>query len=119
LFIDEYNEKETFPTFDDLVKNNELSEALAETISSPHELSENWEEKHRIYTDTEEKDLRRTIFDPLMRLKLHKVKTMISEVDQAMKIATSEEEITKHQQEKIMLNGVKMQLSDFFGSTII
>ncbi|MGB6035311.1 MAG: DNA primase [Cryomorphaceae bacterium] len=119
LFIDEYNEKESFPSFDDLVKNNELSEALAETISSPHELSENWEEKHRIYTDTEDKDLRRTIFDPLMRLKLHKVKTMISEVDDAMKVATSEEDITKHQQEKIMLNSMKMQLSEFFGSTII
>jgi DNA primase len=119
LFVDEYNEHEKFPTFDELIKNHELSQALAETISTPHELSENWEEKHHIYTDTEEKDLRRTIFDPLMRLKLHKVKSMISTVDKALKEASTEEEIMKYQQEKVMLNRMKMQLSDFFGSVII
>ena len=119
LFIDEFNEKESFPTFDQLIKNNDLSQALAETISTPHELSENWEEKHRIYTETEEKDLRRTIFDPLMRLKLYKVRSMISEVDNAIKTATNEEEVTMHQREKIVLDRMKMQLSDFFGSTII
>lgn len=119
LFIDEFNAHERFPSFNELVKNTDLSEALAETISTPYELSENWQEKHRIYTDTEEKDLRRTIFDPLMRLKLHKVKNMIKEVDKSIKKADNEEEATLYLKEKIMLDRMKMELSDFFGSTII
>jgi len=69
-FRNHFNEEGSFPTTEKLVRNAELSEAIAAMISSPYELSENWAEKHRIYTDTEETDLRRTVFDPLMRLKI-------------------------------------------------
>ncbi|MCZ4407871.1 DNA primase [Cryomorphaceae bacterium 1068] len=114
-----FKEVGSFPTTEKLVRNAELSEAIAAMISSPYELSENWADKHRIYTDSEEKDLRRTVFDPLMRLKLSKIKTLMREVEQAIKSAESEEELNLHLQEKIKLDQMKIQLSDFFGSTII
>ncbi len=118
-FRNHFNEEGSFPSTEKLVRNAELSEAIAAMISSPYELSENWAEKHRIYTDTEETDLRRTVFDPLMRLKLSKIKTMMREVENSIKSAESEEELNLYMQEKIKLDQMKMQLSDFFGSAII
>ncbi|MFT5903546.1 MAG: hypothetical protein ACI9O2_000398, partial [Flammeovirgaceae bacterium] len=118
-FRTHFDEEGSFPSTEKLVRSADLSEAVAAMISSPYELSENWAEKHRIYTDTEEVDLRRTVFDPLMRLKLSKIKTLIHEVDEAIKNAESEEELNLHLQEKIKLGHMKVQLSDFFGSTII
>lgn len=118
-FRTHFDEEGSFPSTEKLVRSADLSEAIAAMISSPYELSENWAEKHRIYTDTEEVDLRRTVFDPLMRLKLSKIKTLIHEVDEAIKNAESEEELNLHLQEKIKLGHMKVQLSDFFGSTII
>ncbi len=118
-FRSHFKEEGSFPTTEKLVRSAELSEAIAAMISSPYELSENWADKHRIYTDSEEKDLRRTVFDPLMRLKLSKIKTLMREVEEAIKSAENEEELNLHMQEKIKLDQMKIQLSDFFGSAII
>ena len=118
-FRTHFNEEGRFPSTEKMVRNAELSEAIAAMISSPYELSENWADKHRIYTDTEEKDLRRTVFDPLMRLKLNKVRTSMHEVVEAIKNAESEEELNLYMQEKIKLDNMKVQLSVFFGSAII
>ena len=41
------------------------------------------------------------------------------EVEEAIKTAESEEELNLHMQEKIKLDHMKVQLSDFFGSAII
>jgi len=41
------------------------------------------------------------------------------EVDNAIKTAESEEELNLYMQEKIKLDQMKMQLSNFFGSAII
>jgi hypothetical protein len=54
-----------------------------------------------------------------MRLKLFKIKTQMKNVEDAIKNAESEEELHLHMQEKIKLDSIKVQLSDFFGSAII
>jgi len=97
----------------------ELSKEIAGMISSPYELSENWSIQHHIYTDTEETDLKRTVFDPLMRLKLNRVKMMMDNLEYALQKASDEQEINNLLKEKMNLDRMKLQLSEFFGSTII
>jgi DNA primase len=118
-FRKKFEEEEAFPTVSELIKDPELSEAVAEMITSPYELSRNWSEKHNIYTDTEETDLKRTVIDPLMRLKLNRIKTMSKEVDNSIKSASSEDELNLHLQQKIRLDDMKIEVSKFFGTSII
>jgi len=119
IYKSHFSQNGSFPNSDYLVRNPELSESIAAMITTPYELSENWADRHRIYTDTEETDLLRTVSDPLMRLKLNKVKTMMREVENAIKQTEDEDELHLHLQEKIKLDQMKVTLSEFFGSTII
>jgi len=119
LFRKKFEEEGEFPSTDELIRDAELSQAVAAMIANPYELSENWESKHRIYTETEEHDLKRTVFDPLMRLKLSRIKTLTKEVEVALKSADSEEELTLHLREKMKLDHMKSEVSKFFGSSII
>ena len=118
-FRHNFEEQGEFPSTDELIRNAEFSEAIAAMIADPYELSENWEAKHKIYTDTEEKDLKRTVFDPLMRLKLNRIKLMMRDVEEAIKSAENEEELNLHLKEKIRLDHMKMEVTKFFGSSII
>ena len=59
------------------------------------------------------------MFDPLMRLKLIHVKSMMEKLEKAIKSAENEEDLTRLLQEKIKLHVMKMKISKFFGSTII
>ncbi len=121
VFKSSFEESGNFPdaTFFAKNPNQELTEAMAGLIATPYELSINWSEKHRIYTDTEEQNLKRTAFDPLMRLKLWRVRKLIQQVDASLKTNQDEEELTKLLQEKIRLDKLKSEVSSFFGSTII
>jgi len=110
-----------FPETDFFIKNPdpEFSKAVASLITNPYELSENWAVKHQIFTETEDLNLKRTVFDPLMRLKLMRIKELMKKLDSSLKIADTEEEIMLLQKEKIRLDKKKSEVSDFFGSTII
>lgn len=119
LFRKRFEEEGAFPLMEELIRDPELSEAVAAMIANPYELSENWASKHKIYTDTEDQDLRRTVFDPLMRLKLSRIKSMTKKLEKAIKTADTEEELTLHLREKIKLDHMKSEVSKFFGSSII
>lgn len=114
-------ESEDIPDASVFVKHPDprLSEAVASLISSPHELSENWFNAHRIVTTREDEDLKRTTLDPLMRLKLNKVRMMIGEIEKQLKDASEETDVMILLQEKVKLDQKKMQISGFFGSTIL
>jgi len=116
-----FEENESFPDTNYFVTDPDhtFSEAIADMIASPHELSENWAEQHKIYTTSESQNLRQAVFDPLMRLKLSHVKSMMEKLEKAIKSAENEEELTRLLQEKIKLDVMKMKISKFFGSTII
>lgn len=112
---------ETFPAFEYFIKNPdpELSEIIASLVSTPYELSENWALQHRIYTETEDLNLKRAVFDPLMRLKLTRIKKLIHTVEESIKTTDDQESLTLLIQEKMALDRKKSEVSDFFGSAII
>jgi DNA primase len=112
---------DTFPAFEYFIKNPdpELSEIIASLVSTPYELSENWALQHRIYTETEDLNLKRAVFDPLMRLKLTRIKKLIHTVEESIKTTDDQESLTLLIQEKMALDRKKSEVSDFFGSAII
>lgn len=116
-----FEETGSFPETSFFVNHSDpsYSQAIASMISSPYELSHNWEEKHRIYTHTEDQDLRRTVFDPLMRLKLNRVKSMMDTLEKALKETINEDEVMLLLKEKVKLNRMKVEICKFFGSSII
>ncbi len=108
-----------FPELELFLRDPELNQAVADMISEPYQLSENWAVKHRIYTESEEDDLRRTVFDPLMRFKLRKVKEMMSETEEAIKTASEPREINDLLRGKMALDRMKSEVCAFFGTTIL
>ncbi len=112
-------EKGEFPAMDLFLRDPELNTLVADLISEPHQLSENWEAKHRIFTESEEDDLKRTVFDPLMRFKLKKVIEMMSHTHEAIKTATEPEELDLLLREKVALDNIKSELAAFFDTTIL
>jgi len=118
-FIEHYEEHESSPGIDKFISDPEISQEIAGMITTQHELSENWEVKHKIFTTTEEDDMRRTVFDPLMRLKLMHVKKVMSELDEQLKSVQDEEKMLEILQEKMKIDRMKRELTNFFGSAII
>ncbi len=119
LFRTGFEENGQYPDTNELVREADLNEIIAALITNPYELSDNWAERHKIYTHTEEHDLRRTVLDPLMRLKLNKIKSRMKYLDTAIRQAENEEELHLHLREKVKLDKMKIRVSDFFGSSII
>ena len=123
--IDEFHsyfeENEQFPDALYFVNNPDpsFSETIAGMIASPYELSENWEIQHKIYTISEKENLRKAVFDPLMHLKQSHVTQMREKLEEAIKAAANEEEETLLLREKIKLDGMKMEVGKYFGTTII
>ncbi len=120
-FKTNFEESGEFPDTSYFVNNSnpEFSEAIASMVSSPYELSENWAEQHKIYTDTEDQNLKRAVFDPLMRLKLNRIKRMMKNVEVELKEEQNEDRINELLKEKMKLNLMKIEVTKFFGSTII
>ncbi len=120
-FKTNFEESGEFPDTSYFVNNSnpEFSEAIASMVTSPYELSENWADQHKIYTDTEDQNLKRAVFDPLMRLKLNRIKRMMKNVEVELKEEQNEERINELLKEKMKLNLMKIEVTKFFGSTII
>ena len=115
----QFAENGIFPDMEIFLRDPELNQAVADMISEPYQLSENWAVKHRIYTESEEDDLRRTVFDPLMRFKLRRVKELMSEAENAIKTASDPIEINDLLREKMALDRMKSEVCAFFGTTIL
>ncbi len=118
-FLEHFEEHESSPAIDQFISDPEISQEIAGMITTQHELSENWAAKHKIFTTTEEDDMKRTVFDPLMRLKLMHVKKVMSELDEQLKTVTEEEKMHQILQEKMKIDRMKRELTNFFGSAII
>lgn len=118
-FRQKYEADGSFPEAEDFVKDPDLNTVVANLISSPYELSDNWATQHRIFTESEDEDLKKLALDPLMRIKLRKVMQMIKDLEVQIKACDQEEELLLLLGEKIRLNKVKSHLSNFFGSAIL
>jgi len=79
-------------------------------IASPYQLSENWEKKHHIYTDTEEKRLSYFADWYLDNFKSRKILKMIKENAEKIKKA-SEEELNELLEKHKKLNQIKSTLA--------
>ncbi len=75
-------------------EDEKISNLAIELMSSPHELSKNWEVKHRIQVTSEEDKLNIAVTTSVLSYKLRKVEQMITE---------NREEIKKEENEKNML----------------
>ena len=118
-FKNYFEENETSPSIDQFISDPEISQEIAGMITTQHELSENWAVKHKIFTTTEEDNMKRTVFDPLMRLKLMHVKKVMTEIDEQLKTVEEEEKMHEILQEKMKIDRMKKELTHFFGSAII
>ncbi len=120
-FRTHFEEHDRFPETSYFVNDPDpaYSQAIAGMVTSPYELSLNWASQHRIFTDTEDQNLRRTVFDPLMRLKLSRIKLLTLKVENAIKIAEDDAQLDTLLREKMKLDKMKSRVSEFFGSTII
>ncbi len=119
VFRERFEAQGSFPDVNYFVNDHELSPLVAELISEPYELSENWEAKYHIYTESEEENLKQTAFDPLMRLKLKRVMHMISELELKIKDCSEVDELHLLLLEKIRLDRLKVHLSSYFGTAIL
>ena len=99
-------------------ENKEISELAAQLILNKETLSQNWETMHRIYTETEEHDLKSTVLKPIYKLKQKKIQQMTNDLMEKLKISTPDEE-TELQIQKKQFDDIRMQITAYFGSTII
>ncbi len=103
-------------------KDESLHDAVLTIISSPYQLSENWEKKFEIFvpgkTDTYKKDVESS----LHRFKIKLLDRMIRENAHEIKTAEqnkNEEALLQHLQIKNELNNLKSQLAKAIGTVVI
>lgn len=99
--------------------DQDLAQLSAELLSFPYTVSENWTLRHNIYPENEDMNLGKAVKDCIYRLKLRHVMVMIHSIEEELKQCRENERIDELFQEKQRLDHVKMQLSRYFGSTIL
>jgi len=70
----------------------QLRSISADLLSSPYELSENWEKK-RIYVTTESHKLKQLVDSCLLSFKIKKIEVSMAEIQQKLKSTTDEEDL--------------------------
>lgn len=112
---DEFPEEEYFTRHDD----PEISSMSAELLTSKYDVSENWEIRHGILSEPEEKIVQTTVRDTIYRLKLYCIRRWIYEVGEELKKEDiNEEEIDLLFKRKMKLDKAKQHISHYFGTTI-
>lgn len=93
-FYTKFIEEGYTPPASDLLKTEdmELQQTVTNLISSQYELSENWADKHRIYTKSELDQLDKKVFNSLISFKQKKVEQMILKLQEHLKTMESEEQ---------------------------
>jgi DNA primase len=81
---------QTFPNQSIFVNHPDktVSHLVIDLLSSPHTLSKNWENRHRIYVNLHENDLKKHVLDVVYSLKLRKLEIMIDQNRRQMKEET-------------------------------
>ena len=88
-------------------------------ISSPYQLSENWEKAHQIFVPLEESILKQSVLSALYTLKLKKVMKMIRDTQEKMKTAVSNEELDDLLNHNKRLKSVENNLAKLKGIVIL
>jgi DNA primase len=101
-------------------ENQKVSQTTSDLMTSPYELSHNWEIKHNIYTEIEERNLTKAAKDSVYRLKLVKITRLIHQITKDLEMHKDDEaKIIELLESKKILDAAKMKLAKYFGSVII
>ncbi len=109
-FTSYFESNGSFPHIDNFSKDVELSKVVADVIGSPHELSENWADKHRIFTELEADNPQKMAEKVVCTYKLVLVNTAMGLVDEKLKDSVEEAEMLSLLTEKMKLKKIQNQL---------
>lgn len=102
---------------DESVRNMALT-----LLSSPYQLSENWEKKHEIYVTDKAENYKKDTESSLHRFKIKIIDRLIRENANHIKTAEqnkNEEQLIQHLQMKKQLNDLKSQLAAVTGTVVV
>jgi len=112
--------KETLPQATDFTQHHDqqISGESSAILISPYSLSDNWQ-RHFIYPETEDMQLRKAVKDCVFRLKLKRIQRIIIDLTQELEAAVNDhDKYDALLQEKIMLDKARAEISRYFGTVI-
>jgi DNA primase len=112
--------KETLPQATDFTQHHDqqISGESSAILISPYSLSDNWQ-RHFIYPETEDMQLRKAAKDCVFRLKLKRIQRIIIDLTQELEAAVHDhDKYDALLQEKIMLDKARAEISRYFGTVI-
>ncbi len=74
-------------------ESENIRKLAIDLLTTPYSLSDNWEERHRIYVKKENENLRENVYRVLYAFKLKKLEKMIGENQEKIKKADNDEEL--------------------------
>lgn len=96
-----------------------ISRTAINLLTSPYELSENWEKKHGIFITDALIRFKEQVFDIINSYKLSHIMKMLDQTTEELKAASSEQQVNDLLQRHIRLTQLKGELSKLLGITII
>lgn len=100
-----------------LTYDSEIKKEIIDMVTQKHEMSPNWEKKHRIFTNKEVDDLSKTVYSSVLRLKRKVVKNLLNEAMVKMKDA-KEDEIASLQTVYLELKNFQIDIDKQLGTVI-
>ena len=109
--------EEKIPSHQDFINNSDksISQLSINIFSKKNELSPNWADRHKIFTVTEKMQLKKAITDALYAFKKSKLKKLIIENQEKLKIESSEDVINQLLQEQLQLKKIDQHLASKLG----
>ena len=95
--------------------NDNISSLAVNLVATPHSISNNWEERHKIYTGLESQKMQKTTKKAILSLKKGVVDFQISELQKAIKEETIDAAGIKKLSE---LTKIKTQIAKLLGRNI-
>jgi len=119
-FYKENIEQEKLPSHQDFINNPDqsISQFSINIFSNQHELSPNWE-THKIFTTTEDQQLKVAVINTMYAFKLSKVNQLITKNQEQLKTETAEDIHLQLLQEQVNLQQIKKQLAAKLGRIIL
>ncbi len=117
-YVFHYHQDELLTAKQLLRSNNpEVSQLVATLTTEKHEIGQ-WE-RHGIYIETEDLQLKRMLHSSINSFKLRRVTEMIKLNQSHLKDISDEKKWKKYLKKQKQLEGLKKELSSYFGSAII
>ena len=88
-------------------------------LTQRHQISDNWQKKHGILTETEEYIIGKAAKDCLFRMKMRHVQIAAKAIESQLETESNEDEVMVLLAEKKRLDDVRKQLADNFGTVVL